>query len=200
MKLPVLDNPTAYRGLYLFEFDDSVGVGYTAEEIEALLASERYAEGKVYKIYNAYPDGTMEIRGVPASRFQIESGTFFCSLEPTAAAGDYEQLLRSAAESPPPCRAKVQAGTLEGARFPHAVGLIYPAEAEDEIGRWLLAIGYKGGEAVDAGPSHVSHWYRSAKVHWRAQLQPPDALAPRSREALFASVGRPVQRRLAAGA
>ena len=200
MRLPALDNPAAYRGLYIFQFADSAGVGYTAEEIEMLLESGRYAEGKVYKIHNAYPDGRMEIRGIPASRFQIESGMFFCSREATAAAADYEDLLKRAAATPPPCRAKVQAGVLEGARFPHAVGIVYPAEAEEEMGRWMLEIGYKGGETVDAGPSHVSGWYANAKVYWRAQLQPAQALAPRSREELFQAVGRPVQRRMAAGA
>ena len=197
MKLPVLDNPTAYRGLYVFEFDDSVGVGYTAEEIESLLETERFAEGKVYKIYNAAPDGTMEIRGVPASHFQVESGTFFCSSEATAAAEDYETLLKLAEATPPPCRAKVQAGVIEGAKFAHGVGLIYPAEAEDEIGRWLLEIGYQGGQTVEAGASRVSHWYGHAKVYWRAQLSPPQSLAPRNREELFETIGQPIQRKLA---
>ena len=89
----------------------------------------------------------------------------------------------------------MQAGTLEGARFSHAVALIYPAEAEDEIGRWLVDADFAGGQIVEAGPSHVSHWYANAKVYWRAQLSPPQALAPRSREELIESIGRPIQRR-----
>ena len=37
MKLPKLDNPDRYKGLYIFDFGDHAGVGFTAEEVAELL-------------------------------------------------------------------------------------------------------------------------------------------------------------------
>ncbi|MBM4025140.1 MAG: hypothetical protein FJ280_06975, partial [Planctomycetes bacterium] len=65
MKLPRLEKPDRYQGLYVFDFGDHTGVGFTAEEAAELLESERYKEGKVYKIQRAFPDGRMELRAVP---------------------------------------------------------------------------------------------------------------------------------------
>ena len=42
MKLPELSSPARYQGLYVFDFGEWTAVGYTAEEIAALLeTSER---------------------------------------------------------------------------------------------------------------------------------------------------------------
>ena len=67
MKLPKLEKPDRYQGLYVFDFGDHAGVGFTAEEVAELLDSERYKEGKAYKIQRAFPDGRMELRAVPAA-------------------------------------------------------------------------------------------------------------------------------------
>ena len=47
MKLPKLENPDRYQGLYVFDFGDHADVGFTVEEVAELLDSERYKEGKV---------------------------------------------------------------------------------------------------------------------------------------------------------
>jgi hypothetical protein len=194
MKLPRLDNPPAYQGLYVFDFGGSVAVGYTAAEVAVLLDSEAHRDGKVYKIHRAYPDGTMELRGVPASRFLLETGMFFCSADPARARADFDALSRLAAEHPAPSRAKLQLATLPGANYPHAVGLIYPAEHDDEWAAWMLARGFDGGEIVEAGAGHVADWYARAQVSDRIQLGGALDKADRTREEILASVGRPVQR------
>jgi len=95
MKLPELEKPEKYVGLYIFDFGDRAGVGFTAEEVAELLESEKYKDGKVYKIYKAYPDGRLEIKGVPSETFQLEAGMFFYSSELKTARRDFKELVNS---------------------------------------------------------------------------------------------------------
>ena len=74
MRLPRLDNPQRYAGLFVVDFGETCSVGYTAEEVALLMESEAHADAKVYRIHNAYPDGTMELKGVPRNRFALEAG------------------------------------------------------------------------------------------------------------------------------
>jgi hypothetical protein len=53
MKLPELEKSEKYVGLYIFDFGDHTGVGFTAQEVAELLESEKYRDGKVYKIHKA---------------------------------------------------------------------------------------------------------------------------------------------------
>ena len=41
MKIPRVEQPQKYRGLYIFEFDGWTGLGYTAEEIGRASCRER---------------------------------------------------------------------------------------------------------------------------------------------------------------
>jgi len=61
MRLPELESPEKYGGLYVFDFGEQVAVGYTADEIAVLLESQRYADGKAYRIHRAMPDGTIAV-------------------------------------------------------------------------------------------------------------------------------------------
>jgi hypothetical protein len=79
-------------------------VGYTAEEIAMLLESERYAQGKVYKIDRVSPDGQMEIRGVPRERFHLESGIFFNRQDRASALEDFNALRAIGMRVGLPCR------------------------------------------------------------------------------------------------
>lgn len=157
--LPQLDDPIRYTGLYVFDFGDSVAVGYTAHEVATLLESERYADGKVYKIHRAYPDGRLELKGVAAERFRSEEGLFFYRHDGERSRDDFAAIKRLAEQTPPPCRCKVHLVEITGATHPHAVALIYPAEFSDEISTWLGAIGYDGGDFVEGGISQVTDYY-----------------------------------------
>ena len=107
MKLPKLQTPDKYVGLYVFDFGDHTGVGFTAEEVAELLESEKYKNGKVYKIHRAYPDGRMELKGVTGENFQLEAGMFFYSDNPKTSQDDYKKLINLAVRTAPPCRMKV---------------------------------------------------------------------------------------------
>jgi hypothetical protein len=197
MKLPTLEQPTHYAGLYVFDFGDWTAVGYTAEEVAVLLESDDYRAGMVYKIVRATPDGGMELRGISAARFQLESGLFFNRADLDAARADFAELVRLGQAQGAPCRAFVQLadrGAQQGAAR-YVTALIYPAEYEDEMAHWLDAAGYCGGDLAEGGSSHVSNYQAAEKtILQRHQLWSQPAIQSRSADQVLGSVRRAVQR------
>ena len=195
MRLPRLNDPERYAGLYVFDFGDQVAVGYTAAEIAVLIESERYADGTVYKIHRALPDGTMELRGVSRGRFQLEDGLFFYRREAGPARRDFDDLRALADASTPPCRAKLHLARLDAPGNPFVVALIFPAEYTDEMGHWLTEHDYAGGDYVEGGPSQVTGYYQARRT-LLAQHQLWGVLdkTSRSAEEVLASTHVAVQR------
>lgn len=195
MKLPELHDPNRYQGLYIFDFQGQVGVGYTAGEIEILLESEKYRNGKVYKIHRALPDGRLEIKGVPNKVFEMESGIFFHCSDLEQARRDYQALLELGENSRVPCRAKLHLARSEfDSSAGYVVALIYPAEYEEQIGQWLLQAGYKGGQTVSGGSSEVQNYYRRCTRLESHQLWGVLDGTSRSAEEVLANVGKAVVR------
>lgn len=197
MKLPGLEQPESYAGLYVFDFAGQVAVGYTADEIAVLLESERYVDGKVYRIHRALPDGTMELQGVSRETFQKEDGLLFHRATRDAARADFEELARMAAAEKPPCRMKLQLAALSGSPTSHLTVVIFPAEYTHDVAEWLNRIGFEGGNVVEGGPSQVTSYYdASPEVLERRQLWPEGSLS-RPAEEVLASTHLAVQRRFA---
>ena len=197
MRLPELTEPGRYAGLYVFDFGEWSAVGYTLDEVAMLLESERYADGKVYKIHRVTPDGQMELRGVARERFLLESAMCFTRDDAEPARDDFAQLKAAAEQTPPPCRAALYLADrgAEAQAQRYVTTMIYPAEFEDEVGRWLLDVGYQGGDMAEGGPSHVTNYDEDDKrVLERAQLWSKTAIPSRSPDQVFASVRQAVQR------
>ncbi len=196
MDLPELDQPTRYEGLYIYDFGEWCAVGYTADEIAVLLESHEYQGGKTYKIHRASPDGRMELRGVSAERFQLESGMFFPQSDLTASHEDFEALRSAAKREPPPCRAKLHLSDRgDGHAARYVVGLVFPAEYEDDVGRWLVGIDYSGGDVAEGGISHATQYNEeSLTVLDRHQLWPSSTQSSRCAAEVLAGVRRAVQR------
>jgi hypothetical protein len=193
MKLPKLEKPDRYEGLYVFDFGDHAGVGFTAEEVAELLESERYGQGKVYKIHRAYPDGRLELRGVPSERFQLEAGLIFHAGDEATARGDFKRLVALAVRAMPPCRAKVHLARYAEDRY--AVALIYPAEHDDCISAWLLEGGYRTAGPAEGGIEAVERYYRdNPEILDRHQLFGANDNLNRTGEELLGSVALAVQR------
>jgi hypothetical protein len=193
MKMPKLQKPDKYVGLYIFDFGEHTGVGFTAEEVAELLESERYKDCKVYKIHRAYPDGRLELKGVRPEIFQLEAGMLFYSSDIETARRDFKELVNLAVRTAPPCRAKVHLAKYDDGRFVTAI--IYPAEYDDEISRWLLDSEYKTCGAAEGGIEAVQRYY---DVNWqvldRHQLFGRSELVSRSGEELLSCVKLAVQR------
>ena len=193
MKLPKLQNSEKYVGLYVFDFGDHAGVGFTADEVAELLDSEKYKHGKAYKIHKAYPDGTMEFKGVRAENFQLEAGMFFYSEKIETSQKDYKKLVNLAVRMAPPCRAKVHLARYGDEKF--AVAIIYPAEYDNEISAWLLDGDYKTAGAAQGGIGAVQKYYEAnATVLERHQLFAKSAWQSRTGEDLLASAAVAIQR------
>ncbi|MBL8877605.1 MAG: hypothetical protein JNG88_00675 [Phycisphaerales bacterium] len=198
MKLPHLEEPQRYQGLYIFDFGDWTAVGYTGEEIAALLDSEQYRSGKVYRIHRAWPDGRVELRGVASERFHLESGLLFYRDNPELARQDYANLVASARVTSPPSRAFVQLAELPaegGSASRYVTALIYPAECDEDVSAWLMDQRYDGGDVVEGGVSQVTDYYRLDKsILERDQLWSANSERSRSPEQVLATVRNAVQR------
>jgi hypothetical protein len=193
MKLPELKNSDKYVGLYIFDFGDYVSVGFTAEEIAELLESETYKDGKVYKIYRAYPDGTLELKGMPAEKFQLESGMFFYSNDLDTARKDFKELVNLAVKTAPPSRAKVHLARYEDGKF--VTVIIYPAEYEDEFSQWLIDGDYKTTGAAEGGIGAIQRYYDyKPEILDRHQLFGQSELTSRTGEELLGALRLAVQR------
>lgn len=193
MKLPEVQNSEKYVGLYVVDFGDHSGTGFTAQEVAELLESERFEHIKVYKIHNAYPDGRMELKGIPSQTFQLERGMFFYSGDLESAQANFKQLVDLAVKLAPPARAKVHLAKYGEEEF--VTALIYPAEYDGEFSRWLTDGGYKTAGAAEGGVEAVQRYYdQSPQVLDRHQLFGKSAYESRTGEELLASVKLAVQR------
>lgn len=197
MILPQVNNPQRLRGLYVYDFGEWTAIGYTAEEIAILLDDASYRDGKIYKIHRASPNGQMELRGLSAERFKLESGMLFYRSELEPARADYEALGVAARDTPPPCRALLHLVDRSADAGPqrYLTALIFPAEYESEIGDWLTTVGFYGGDLAEGGLSHVTNYYGEQNTLLeRQQLWSQPAIPSRSREEVLASVRQAVQR------
>ena len=193
MKLPKLQNSDKYVGLYVFDFGDNTGVGFTAQEVAELLESEKYKNGRVYKIHKAYPDGRLELKGIRSEIFQLETGMFFYETLLDTAKGDFKGLVNLAVTTAPPCRAKVHLAGYSEDKF--VTALIYPAEYDDEISYWLIEGRYKTKSAAEGGIEAVQRYYKdNPEILERHQLFEKSALESRSGQELLANVKLAVQR------
>ena len=193
MKIPQLKKPEKYVSLYVIDFGDHAGVGFTAEEVAELLESEKFRHCKAYKICRANPDGTLELKGVPAQTFQLEAGMFFYSAAIETAKVDFKKLTDLAVTTPPPCRAKVHLAKIAPDNF--AVAVIYPAEYDDRISSWLLDADFKTKGPAQGGVGAVQTYYDQAhKILDRHQLFSKTELQSRTGEDLLAHLNVAVQR------
>ena len=193
MELPKLQKPDKYVGLYIFDFGDHVGVGFTAQEVAELLESEKYRHGKVYKIHRAYPDGKLELKGVPAETFQLEAGLFFYSTEQQTARRDFKELINLAVKAAPPSRAKVHLARCNKDKFVTAI--IYPAEYNHEFSSWLLDAQYKTSGPAEGGIEAVQRYYdQQPEILERHQLFGQSETISRTGEELLANLKVAVQR------
>ena len=193
MKLPELQDSERYVGLYVVDFGDHAGVGFTAEEVAELFESKRYKDCKAYKINNARPDGQIELRGVRRELFELEMGMFFYESDIKMARDDYNRLISLAVKMAPPSRAKVQLAKLSDDKY--VTAMIYPAEYDSEVSQWLLDGDYNSQSQAEGGFSVVKRYYESgAEILETHQLFGKNEAISRSGEELLAGLKRAVQR------
>ncbi len=197
MKLDQLDidDPQRFLDLFVVDLGDGrVDVGYTADEVAELIESEQFAGARVYRVSDAEADGELELVGVPAERFSLEAGMFFAQEYESPARADYEELRRLLTKAAPPARCRIALGHCKDWRATYMTGLIYPAECDAAISRYLLEHDYRGGISVAAGTSIVADFNRDATVLESDAFQASPDRQAREGEQLRAAVGDGVQR------
>ena len=193
MKLAQLENSDKYVGLYVIDFGDHSAVGFTPGEVAELLESEHFKDIKVYKIYKAYPDGRVELKGTPAEIFQLEMGMFFYSADRAAAEMDYKGLVDIAVQTAPPGRAKVHLTKYGDDKF--VTALIYPAEYNEQFSDWLSGADYKTVGPAEGGVEAVKRYYDApAEIIQSRQLFSESSFEDRSGSELLAATKLAVQR------
>jgi len=193
MNLPELQNPGKYVGLYVIDFGDHAGVGFTASEVAELLESEKFSDIKVYKIHNAHPDGRMALRGIRRDIFQLETGMFFHSTDFDTAQQETNRLVELGENTAPPGRAKIHLTKYGDSEF--AAALIYPAEYDDEFSRWLLEADFSTAGPACGGIEAVQNYYsRPGEILRRHQLFGESAYKNKTGDELLAAVKTAVQR------
>lgn len=193
MNVPKLQKPDKYVGLYVVDFGDHSGVGFTAAEVAELTESEKFKNCKVYKIHNACPDGRLELKGVPSRTFQLEAGMLFYSGDLDTARKDFKNLADIAVTAAPPCRAKVHLAKYSDDKF--ATALIYPAEYDDELSRWLSKNNYKTSGPAEGGTAAITRYYQAGpEILERHQLFAGNEFESRTGEELLAATKLAVQR------
>jgi hypothetical protein len=193
MKLPTIQDAKRYTGLYAVDFGDHSGVGFTATEVAELLESEKFKDIKVYKIHNAYPDGRMELKGVKNETFQLEAGMLFYAADEKTARKDYKRLTDIAVASAAPARAKVHLAKVSDSEF--VTALIYPAEYDNEFGRWLLDNNYRTTGAAEGGSAAVERYYQTQKeIIAQQQLWAADSFEQLTGAELLAATKRAMVR------
>ena len=160
MKLPEIKEANRYVGLYVVDFGDHSAVGFTADEVAELLDSEANRHVHVYQVYNAYPDGRMELKGIAREVFGMEAGIFFYARSEAAGQADFDRLCGLAEITLPPARAKIHLASDNNNGF--VTALIYPAEYDDAFSRWLQNGHYRTEGAVEAGMNAVNRYYDAA--------------------------------------
>lgn len=166
------ERPNHGRGRFIYELGGVKRYDCTAEDIAIWLEDPQQREGTIYRVHRAYPDGRMELKGIPADRWQLESGLFFYRDNPDSARADFS-ILTHAGEKSPPCRCFVHLAERASADAVsrYVTALIFPSEFEDDIADWLLKRNFAGGDFVEGGISHVTNYYADAKtILDRAQL------------------------------
>jgi len=193
VKLPKLEKPDRYVGLYVVDFGDHTGVGFTAQEAAELFESERYKDCKAYKIHRAYPDGRLELKGVRREIFRLEAGMFFYSADVETARDDYKRLVKLGVETDLPCKAKAHLAKYSNNKF--VTALIYPAEYNEEISAWLLEHEYKTSGAAEGGTSAVTRYYEEKpEILEKHQLLGRSSTESRTGEELLAATKVAIQR------
>ncbi len=194
-RLPALRDPVRYAGLYIFDFGEGrVAVGYTAQEIEYLLADPRYECGQVYKIYRANTDGTLEIRGVNPLLWRFPAGMVFWFSDRPEAVEAYDELKALSESACPPGEFDLYLVETAGETYPYAMVMRYAQELDDAIAAWLLKINYEAGEFTEGGNKLITQLLTKSTELLAERLGAEGFRKSRSRDEVLESVDQAVQR------
>ena len=195
MKLPALTDPQRYVGLYAFDFGDWVSVGYTAPEIDLLLADKTHGSGQAFRIHRVDEQGRIELAGVSARDLTGDDIMLFACSDAEIAAEMFSQLRKLAAERQLPCSTQLNLVDIADLDPPHAVCMIFPRHARSPVATWLSETGFNGGDMAMGGPTILQTYHASNAIPI-ASCRLPGKMdcTVRSPDEVLGSVRRTLQR------
>ena len=195
MKVPPLANPENYVGLYLYDFETHVSVGYTAVEICYLRESRTHRHGTAYEIYRVTEQGGFELRGVLDSHLAAREAMCFLRKEPAAARRDYDDLGRLAEHTPVPCAVELHLAVVCSFDPPNATALVYSTAAGQALANWLNRAPFRGGDHVIGGIDAYTQFMSSQTRRIDSQKLPTAIdYTDRSPEEVLRTSRQPLQR------
>ncbi len=193
MEFPKLDDPWRYEGLYAFDFGEWMSVGYTADEVSALLGSKEHGGGTAYRIYRVDGEGRVELKGVTDGELEGEELILFLGYDGNIAEADFGVLQAAAGETPLRCAVVVE--LLDMSERGWGLCLRYSRCEDFKVSRWLLDQGFAGGsEVVSAGEALRLRLSPEVRLVRCEQLALVMQVASRSTDEVLATVKRTVQR------
>ena len=193
-RLPPISNPNQYVGLFVIDFGDHVGVGFTAAEVELLRRVPDYSSCMAYQIYRVHEQGGFELRGVLDASLGQKEAICFLRESGADARGDFEAIRRAAEQEPLPVETELRLLRSYDFRPPDLTALIYPAYASHGISGWLQAAEIRAGDTVEAGPDVIRKVDAAGGMNIRTLTLNNNAPQDRSMEDLLLALDRPVQR------
>jgi hypothetical protein len=182
-------------GLFVYDFGDHVSVGYTAEEINVLLASPEHSGGTAYRIHRVDEAARIELEAMPTGRIDRPEAMAFASAQRSVAQGDFETLRTAGEATPLPCPVELTMARLNDPHLPFAVMLSYPAYASSLLSKWLLDISFSGGEDATGGVGALERFQAASTgtiLHCELPVDP--GFVSRSVKDVLATTDQPVQR------
>jgi hypothetical protein len=195
MRLPSLTKPAKYVGLFAIDFDEWVSVGYTAEEVQTLLALPQFALAHAYRIHRVDKAGRVELAGWDVRHLPREEVIVLACQSEDAASTNFDVLVKRAQDVPPPCAVTIELAHAPGNDPPHVVRLRYAQHASPQVSAWLSAAPLVGETAPSAGTlDSMRARGGGGEVLAVHQAAAPAELAPRDKADLLRTVRQPVQR------
>jgi len=195
VKLPALDQPQRYVGLYVYDFGDHASVGYTAREIRYLRESQSHRHGTAYEIYRATDDGVVELRGTLDERLGACEAMCFLRHDAAQARRDYDAYCESAERHPVPCPTEILLARLYDFEPPDVTALLYAASAGTAMSGWLTSAGVRAGDVVVGGIDAHAQLVASGGLRIASrQLRTLIDYQDRSAEEVLRTIHLPLQR------
>jgi hypothetical protein len=188
VRIPRLDCPQDFAGLFLYDFGSHVSVGYTAEEIRVLKGTPEHADGTAYRIHRVDQAGRFELQGVGDELLGRQTGMSFSYHDEADARADYDRLRAAAEAAPLRHSAQLCLVRLHEGGMGAAVVLSYPLHASASVSAWLAQATFDGGVTA------ISRASVPQAVIDRCELPREPRFAPRSPEAVLAATQQSVQR------
>ena len=195
LRLPTVEHPERYIGLYVYDFGTHAAIGYTAGEIRILRESSVHRGGTAYEIYRVTAGGAYELRGILDERLAAREAICFLREDAGDARGDYDRLQETAEQSPLPCAVEMQLAEVRDFRPPHTTALLYPAASSNAVSGWLNLRAINAGDRAIAGiDAHDSFVQNRAAPIAACQLAALLDYHDRCPEEVLLNTNRAVQR------